>query len=333
MTREVVDVVVLILFSLAAVSTAQAQCQGPEIAKLNDTGPGSQYFFGQSVAIDGDVAVVGAYRDWTATRQAGAVLVYRFDGSAWTQEAKLIPTDIGDDDEFGISVGVSGDTLVVGSHFDDDGGKDSGSAYVFTYDGANWQQSAKLSASDAVGWDNFGYSVAIDGDVIVVGANLEDVNGINSGAAYLFEKPAGGWVTTTETAKLSAGDGEENDEFGKSVAVSGTTAVVGAHYDLVAETGGQGSAYVFSKSGSAWSQVAKLTATDGEWADRLGISVAVADGLVVAGAWGDDDAANQGGAVYLFERPSGGWGRRRPPRSPTSWPASCTTSRDPAGPT
>ena len=124
-TGKAVAVFVLIALALAGASAAQAQCQGPEIAKLTDTEPGMQHFYGQSVAIDGDVAVVGAYRDWSGEDRGGSVFVYRFDGSVWAEEANLIPTDLTPTAEFGISVGVSGDTLVVGSHLDDEGGPDA----------------------------------------------------------------------------------------------------------------------------------------------------------------------------------------------------------------
>lgn len=290
------------------VGNVRGQCQAQQIAELSDSTPFAQYFFGHSVAMHGDVVVTGAYRDWTVNHEAGAAFVYRYDGSGWVEEAQFLAADAASDDEFGVSVGVSGSTIVVGSHFDDDGGVDSGSAYVFVFDGSRWVQAAKLTASDAMAYDNFGYSVAIDGDVVVVGANLDDHDGgVNSGSAYIFEKPDGGWTDMTETVKLVGSDTEGNDEFGKSVSVSGDTAVIGAHYDTTGSADLSGSAYVFRKEVPGWTQAAKLTALDPSEHDRFGLSVAIDGDVVVAGAWADDDGGTQTGSAYVFDRPSGGW--------------------------
>jgi hypothetical protein len=290
------------------VGTARGQCQAQQIAKLSDSTPFAQYFFGHSVAMDGDVVVIGAYRDWTADHEAGAVFVYRYSGSGWVEEAQFLAADAASDDEFGVSVGVSGNTIVVGSHFDDGGGVDSGAAYVFLFDGSRWKQVAKLTASDTMAYDNFGYSVAIDGDVVAVGANLDDHDGgVNSGSAYIFEKPGGGWTDMTETVKLVASDAEVNDEFGKSISVSDDTAVIGAHYDTTGSADLSGSAYVFRNGVSGWTQAAKLTASDPSDQDRFGLSVAIDGDVVVAGAWADDDGGTQTGSAYVFDRPLGGW--------------------------
>ena len=142
-------------------------------------------------------------------------------------EQKLTASDGAASDQFGISVAVSGATIVVGMPFDDIGGNvNQGSAYVFKRQGGSWVETQKLTASDGAVFDQFGFSVAVSGATIVVGARLDDIGGnFTQGSAYVFERQGGSWV---ETQKLTASDGAAGDQFGASVAVSGATIVVGA---------------------------------------------------------------------------------------------------------
>ena len=140
--------------------------------------------FGGSVSIRGDVAVVGAIGDGDGT---GSAYVYRFDGAAWVEEAKLTASDGAARDRFGSSVSIAGDLAVVGSTGDDDNGPSSGSAYIYRQDGAVWVEQAKLTASDGAAGDFFGVSVSITGDVAVVGAFRDDDNGSDSGSAYVID--------------------------------------------------------------------------------------------------------------------------------------------------
>ena len=165
---------------------------------------------------------------------------------------------------------------------------DHTAVYPLTIDPVIVNEDAKLTASDAAVSDRFGLSVAASGDTVVVGAR--DDNGVQSGSAYVFVKPGGGWAgPLTEDAKLTASDGAINDKFGFSVAVSGDTVVVGARDDN-APLSRTGSAYVFVKPGGGWAgpltEDAKLTASDGAGDDRFGVSVAVSDDTVVVGAGG-----------------------------------------------
>ena len=235
----------------------------------------------------------------------GSIIEYDY---LQAQVGKLTAFDGAANDYFGHSVAVDGDTMVAGAYGHDDKGVDSGSAYLFTRQSGVWSRVAKLTASDGAVGDRFGWSVAVDGDTVVVSATWDDDNGPNSGSAYVFTKPAsGGWVTATETAKLTAFDGAATDSFGRSVAVDGDTVVVGAYGDD--DKGlSSGSAYVFTKPVGGWtstSTAAKLTASDGNGGDRFGQSVAVDGDTVVVGAYGDDGAQ---GSAYVFTKPaSGGW--------------------------
>jgi uncharacterized repeat protein (TIGR01451 family) len=228
---------------------------------------------------------------------SGSAYVFVRSGSNWAEQAKLTASDAAAGDNFGISVAISGDTAVVGAFGDNtDAGDLSGSAYVFVRPGSNWAEQAKLTASDAAASDSFGYSVAIDGDTAVVGAPNDSDAGYKSGSAYAFARSGSSW---TEQAKLTAPDAAEFDEFGTSVAVSDDTAVVGAFGDSDAGNS-SGSAYVFVRSGSSWTEQAKLTASDAAANDQFGFSVAISGDTAVAGAPNDNEAAFAAGAAYVL---------------------------------
>ena len=169
--------------------------------------------------------------------------------STYVQRDKLTASDAAAEDLFGFSVAIDGDTIVVGG-WQYDGSSESRPAYVFrTSDGGvTYGQVAKLTASDAYSDDNFGISVAIDGDTIVAGSRYDDDAGSSSGSAYVFRTNDGG-ATYVQIAKLTASDAAAGDYFGYSVAISGGTVVVGAYWD---DDGGysSGSVYVFSGAGS-----------------------------------------------------------------------------------
>ena len=228
----------------------------------------------------------------------------------WLQQAKLTASDGAAYDLFGLSVSINGDTVVVGSYADDDNGSSSGSAYVFERTGGIWTQTAKLKAGDDTAGDYFGRSVSISGDTVVVGAYKDDDNGSNSGSAYVFEKPPGGWADMTQTAKLKASDGAVSDYFGTSVSISGDTVVVGADCDDDNRRS-SGSAYVFEKPPGGWAdmtQTAKLTASDGAAYDYFGRSVSISGDTVVVGAlYDDNNSIADPGSAYVFEKPPGGW--------------------------
>jgi hypothetical protein len=266
-----------------------------EEAKLTASDGAAGDHFGFSVAVSGGTAVVGAGRDDDSGSSSGSAYVFRYDGSDWAEEAKLTASDAAAFDGFGEQVAVSDDTAVVGADGNDDSGTRSGSAYVFRYDGSDWVEEAKLTASDAAIYDGFGERVAVSGDTAVVGASGDDDNGLSSGSAYVFRYNGTTWV---EEAKLTASDGATNHSFGISAAVSGDTAVVGAYGDAFT-----GPAYVFRYDGSDWVEEAKLTASDGAAGDLFGSSVAVSGDTAVVGAHHDDHF----GSAYVFRYDGSDW--------------------------
>ncbi|HSB11688.1 MAG TPA: FG-GAP repeat protein, partial [Blastocatellia bacterium] len=276
-----------------------------EQAKLTASDAAGGDLFGHRVAISGDTVVVGAPLDKNAAGfDFGSAYVFVRSGSVWSEQAKLTASDAAVEDEFGISVAISGETIVVGAPFGDTAaGFGSGSAYVFVRSGSVWSEQAKLTASDAAGGDEFGWSVAISGETIVVGALFGDTAaGPDSGSAYVFVRSGSVW---SEQAKLTASGG---DEFGWSVAISGETIVVGAPFGDTAAGPDSGSAYVFVRSGSVWSEQAKLIASDAAAGDHFGRSVAISGETIVVGAPSDDTAAGfDSGSAYVFVRSGSVW--------------------------
>jgi len=277
-------------------------------------------YFGDSVAVSGDTVVVGAYDADSGGVQRGQAYIFsRNQGgtNTWGLVMTLIASDQDNGDNFGHSVAVDGDTVVVGAPNANSGGTDRGQAYVFSRNQGgtnNWGQVKILSASDQADSNYFGYSVAVDRDTVVVGAPYAASGGIGRGQAYVFSRNQGGTNTWGQVKILSASDKADNDLFGYSVAVSGDTGVIGALY---ANSGGtdRGQAYVFSRNqGGAnfWGLVMTLIASDKADYDYFGWSVAISgDTVVVGGLWADSGGSYRGQA-YVFSRNQGGpsfWGQ------------------------
>ena len=288
-----------------------------QVAKLTDHNGGSVDYFGHSVAVDGDTVVVGAYRDDENGVDSGSAYVFTKPATGWASTstaAKLTAFDGSAGEYFGNSVAVDGDIVVVGASRGDGEANASGSAYVFTKPATGWvstSTAAKLTADGGSIDDKFGFSVAVDGDTVVVGAFYEEDNAVEYGSAYVFTKPDAGWATTSTAAKLTASDGADNDYFGFSVAVDGNTVVVGAPEDDDGDDVSFGSAYVFIKPNGGWADATenvKLTSFDGAAFDRFGRSVAVDGDILVVSAFGDDDNGLSSGSAYVFTKPtSGDW--------------------------
>ena len=281
-------------------------------AKLTASDKAASDYFGSSVSIssDGSRVVVGAYAsDPGGTSDAGAVYIYLRTGTTWTQEAKITASDKLASDYFGISVSITSDgsRVVVGADSSSPGGtSDAGAAYIFLRTGTTWTQEAKIFASDKVASDQFGTSVSIssDGSRVVVGAYASDPEGItNAGAAYIFLRTGTTW---TQEAKLTASDKATIDYFGISVAISGdgTRVVVGADGSDPSGITSSGAAYIYLRTGTTWTQEAKIIASDKAASDHFGQSVAItSDGtkIVVGADSSSPGGTSDAGAAYIFE--------------------------------
>jgi hypothetical protein len=319
--------------------------------------------FGRAVAVSGDTMVVGApWEDSSASgvngsqsdnsaSYSGAAYVFVRNGTNWIQQAYLKPSNPELPDNFGLSVAISGDTIVVGAwgeassatgvngNQSDNGASYAGAAYVFVRSGATWSQQAYLKASNTGADDYFGYAVAVSGDTVIVGAmgessgatgvngNQADNSAPSAGSAYVFVRSAGAW---TQQAYLKASNTGAEDFFAWSVALSGDTAVIGAWGEDSNASGvngnqtdnsapSSGAAYVFIRNGTTWTQQAYLKASNTGASDRFGWSVALSGETVVVGADGEassatgingsqsNNNAGQSGAAYVFVRNGTTW--------------------------
>lgn len=273
--------------------------------------------FGENVSIDGDTAIVGVNSDNDGT---GAVYILEDTSVAgdWSSfsETKLTSSDAEVGDQFGKSVWIKGNSVIVGAMHDNMGGIRPGSAYVFLRTGGGWVEVAKLTASDASDLDFFGGSVAIDGDTALVGAFGDDDAGSTTGSAYVFrDTSAGGdWSSFSET-KLTASDGAALDSFGFRVSFRGSTAIVGA-WGNDASVGDSGRAYIYqdTSAGGDWSSFSetKLIASDAAGGDLFGWSVDIDGNKAIVGAKFNDDVVvgdpgfGDSGSAYIFEDTSAG---------------------------
>ena len=259
-------------------------------------------YFGQSVALSGETVVVGAWgADIGGSSSVGAAYVFTRSGGVWTQQKKLTAADGAASDYFGRSVAISGDTALVGADGSDVGATNQGTAYVFVRSGTTWTQQAKLLASDAVSTDtdvSFGYSVALDGNTALVGA-YQDTDGTkyDAGAAYVYTRSGTTW---SQQQKLTPSDLAAYDYFGRSVSLWGITALIGAPSDDVGTLANVGSAYVFTRNGTTWSQQQKWTASDATIADAVGETVALGSGIAVVAATGSNVLGANAGAAYVI---------------------------------
>lgn len=236
--------------------------------------------FGVAVSMSGNTIVIGAPYNGSS----GAAYVFKNEGAGWVQVKRLTATDVADYGAFGDSVSIDGNRVLVGAPGDDEY---AGSAYVFTYTGAEWVEAPKLTAEgDAATYELFGDSVSIRGDTVAVGAIYDDDY---AGSAYVFRYNGTGWP---RAARLTVADAEGSDEIGFSVSTDGDRVLVGARGD----DSGTGAAYLFKDDGTVWSQVAKLTATDGSIWDSFGTSVSIDGNRALVGAPNN----NSIGAAYVF---------------------------------
>jgi len=285
-----------------------------EKVKLTASDGDANDFFGLAVSVSGDYAVVGADHDDDNGNNSGSVYIFKkshtTDDPNWYEQVKLTASDGDANDWFGRSVSISGNYAIVAAYWDDDNGRDSGSAYIFRKSDIpcdpNWYEQAKLTASDGTVDDWFGRFVSISGDYAIVGADGDDDNGSGSGSAYIFKKSdTTGDPNWYEQVKLTASDGDAGNSFGIAVSVSGDYAVVGAHRDD--DNGGlSGSAYIFRKSNTPgdpnWYEHCKLTASDGGPDDFFGYAVSVSGDYAIVGAPREDDYGGNSGSAYIFRK-------------------------------
>jgi hypothetical protein len=277
--------------------------------------------FGWSVAISGNYAVVGAFGDGDplavpSKSYAGAAYIFFYNGTSWVQQQKLLASDRLLNDQFGYSVGISGDYAIVGADLGDKVGRtDSGSAYIFKRSGTSWTQLVEVVASDGALDDGFGIDVAISGDYAIVGAYHDDYihpDPINNptgenfpdiGSAYIYKFNGASW---TQLAKLIPPDGKPGDLFGGAVRISGSNAIIGAVNNWTAGSF-VGSAYIFNYNGTSWVLQQKLVPSATATYDSFGYSVAIEGDKAVVGSLGNGNYSAKG-AASVYSLAAGSWG-------------------------
>jgi hypothetical protein len=272
-----------------------------QVQKLEPDDGTSNFNFGWSVAVSASTALISSPVAAVGDNALqGKAYIFENDGGTWTQAQTLLADDGSAMSTFGSSVALDGTNAIVGA-----AGVDGyfGAAYVFDGSSGTWTQTAHLSPDDGVPTEFFGLSVAISGSKALVGAYYQRVDGHNGqGSAYIFSGDGGTWV---QQQKLIASDGAAGARFGLSVALDGTTALVGSYFATVDGNSQQGAAYVFSELGDTWNETDKLVASDGASDDHFGNAVALASGTALIGAF---DASPGGttsqGAAYFYSQPS-----------------------------
>jgi hypothetical protein len=274
--------------------------------------------FGASVSLsaDGNTALIGSMDDVIGGNdRQGSAYIFVHQGDTWTQQQRLITSDGAALDLFGYSVSLSadGNTALVSAYYDDLGTISSpGSAYIFVRDGATWTEQQKLTASDGADYDGFGQSVSLnaDGNIALIGSYVDDVgSNPDQGSAYVFVRNGGIW---TQQTQLVASNGGASDTFGWSISLNanGDTALISGYYADVGDSKTQGAAYVFTRTGTTWTEQQQLIAGNSESADYFGSAVSLsADGnTALIGAYADDILSNgEQGSAYVFVRNGDIW--------------------------
>lgn len=245
--------------------------------------------FGNSAAACGDTAIIGAPGDDDMAMSAGAAYIFNRDGTAWVEGQKLTASDSVWGDLFGSSVAISGDTAIVGTPGEIDDKDYAGTAYLFQRDEGTWSQGQKLAPADGADDDQFGWSVAIDGDYAIVGAYYNN----SKGSAYLYKRDGAAWSMQQKLIPADSGG-----QFGYCVSIDGDTAVVGSRTNSNTNGTAAGAAYVYKREGVTWTLQQKLIAADGAAGDYFGGSISICGDTVLAGAAED---------AYMFQREGTTW--------------------------
>lgn len=302
-----------------------------EMDALQPSGAGAGHNFSYQIDFDGGgrrLAVSAAVEN--AGR--GAAYVYLFDPltQSWSEEQRVVPTDTDSDRGFG-PCSIDGERLLVGAPLDDEAAGNAGAAYLFVRNPGSgvWEQARKLTAPDAEAEDRLGVAVALSGDWALVAAYLEDANGVQAGAAYLFGRNIGGPDQWGFSTKLLASDGATGDLFGTWLALEGDIAVVGAFNADLPGLSDAGAAWVFERdhpTAGAWGERVKLTAPDAGAGDTFGRQVVLDGDRVAIGSAGSNQGGTDMGGVYIYERDVGGadaWGLLATAAPTTGTPGQC----------
>jgi hypothetical protein len=281
-----------------------------QLPKLTASDGQAYDYFGGSVAISGDRLIIGA-PEYFSVNSAGAAYIFHWNGSGWVQQQKLTPSENPTpSDFFGCSVSISGDYAIVGANRNgptDFNMRNIGMSYIYHWNGSTWTEQQVLYASDYQDGDDFGKSVSILGDVVIIGAPYDDDNGNGSGSAYIFKRDGSNWGVWNagtshwdENHKITASDGAASHYFGYSVSMYVDSAVIGAPGSINSDIS-TGFAYIFSQNGGTWTEQKKLVPSDGFLRDGFGWSVSMSSSYVLVGARSHDIDVSGNGSIESTE--------------------------------
>ncbi len=259
--------------------------------------------FGFSVAMDGDTIIIGTPYEDSVAQDAGAAYVYVRTNGTWTFEQKIVAPDFGSGRWFGYSVAIDGNKAIIGSPQANGNTLNAGAAYVFLRTNGTWIPLPKLNAADGKPGDMFGQTVDVSDNSLIVGCPRSDAKGADAGAAYVYAWNGSVYI---EQKKLFPTDSNAGDHFGGAVAMNGETAIVGAPEADVFGLD-SGSAYIFFRQGTLWSQQKKLISPNGAAGDGFGWAVDIELDTAVVGSPLDDKASSDAGAAYAFRRTVINW--------------------------
>ncbi len=284
-----------------------------ETQKLQPSGFGRQDVFGNAVAIQGNLAIVGAYFTDTPDRpNAGSAYIFHCENGVWRETQKLQPADLQENDCFGSSVAIGDNMAIVGAYtVDAESRPEAGSAYIFQRENGVWQQKQKLQPDDLQRGDAFGGAVAISGKTAIVGARLAQADSCQfAGSAYIFQLENGVWQ---QKQKLQPDDLQYGDNFGNAIAMSGEFAIIGAYGVDAQSYPDTGAAYIFQHENGVWQQKQKLQPTDLQRQNGFGCSVAIQGQVAVVGT-------SDAGSAYIFQLNNGTWQHKQTLYSPEVQP-------------
>jgi len=261
--------------------------------KIISPEPADEDNFGRALAVQGNLLVVTARKENLNAADVGAAYVFTCRGGEWTNTAKITAGDPTPGAYFGQSVAVQGGLIVVGARNADP--NDAGAIYLFRESRDGWDEIAKVTPPDGKADDNFGFTVAMAGDTIAVGARRADLPGAkDAGAAYVFSLHGN---SVDLVAKLTAGDARAGDQLGQAIALAGDVIAVGANRADTEEGADTGAIYLFRRAGNQWTEIEKVTASDGVAGDEFGYSLSAFGNRMVTGAHTADATA---GAAYVI---------------------------------
>lgn len=308
---------IVVLLAAVCASAASANVKISTLAagatafeeKLNAGDVTADTWFGAAVALDGDTVAVGAPFNASAEAGFGTGIVYIFarNGTTWSQQARLVANDSAVGDQFGATVALDGDTLIIGAPFaDSKAGADAGTVYIFERDGTTWSEHSRITAQDAAAGSRFGATVALDGDRMAVGAPFADEEaGADAGAVYVIARGDGSW---SEQTRITAQATAPGDQFGSALSLRGDLLLIGAPLHDTNTGVDAGAAYIFANMDGAWHEQTTLTPSTAEAKDQFGAAVALdGDRVAVSAPQHSTSGGVEAGAVYVFARDGSGW--------------------------